>query len=283
MVDLNLIKPFLMVLQHGSYSKAAEVLGVTQPSISSAIKKLESYLDNKLFINNGRGVSPTYYALSVADNFESALESIESITNNTSTVFYSSEMLLMHLKDVDSAVMRQSPLSQRQIFQDLQKQNVAFAVDLFTTRSPSLVFDTVFEDSIVCVCRKEHPTVDSFISEQELIKNSQLNYAGSRNGLRGVDLLTSDTNLSSRAIRIESSTLYFNMLYVSKTDEVCLLPYSFVYPWLESLSLKIVETDFGLNPVSYQMAYLKKFADDKEHKIIRDKIKSQLKDVNQFK
>ncbi len=282
-MDLNLIKPFLMVLQHGSFSKAAEVLGVTQPSISSAIKKLESHLDNKLFINNGRGVSPTYYALSVADNFESALESIESVTNNVSTVFYSSEMLLMHLKDIDCAVMRQSPLSQRQIFQDLQKQNVAFAVDIFTTRSPSLVFDTVFEDPVVCVCRNKHPAVDSFISEQELIKNSQLNYAGSRNGLRGVDLLTSDTSISARAIRIESSSLYFNMLYVSKTDEVCLLPYSFVYPWLDSLSLKIVETDFVLNPVSYQMVYLKKFADDKAHKTIRDKIKSQLKGVNRFK
>ncbi|MFL0952706.1 LysR family transcriptional regulator [Vibrio parahaemolyticus] len=275
-MDLNLIKPFLMVLQHGSFSKAAEVLGVTQPSISSAIKKLESHLNNKLFINNGRGVSPTYYALSVADNFESALESIESITNNASIVFYSSEMLLMHLKDVDGAVIRQSPLSQRQIFQDLQKQNVAFAVDIFTTRSPSLIFETVFEESLVCVCRKQHSKIENLISEQELINNSQINYSCSRNGLRGVDLLTSGSDISSRPIRIESSTLHFNMLYAAQTDEVCLLPYSFVAHWLDILSLKIVDTDFDLLPIRFQMAYLKKFADDKEHKAKRDHIKAHL-------
>ncbi|TOM45059.1 hypothetical protein CGH75_27275, partial [Vibrio parahaemolyticus] len=39
-MDLNLINTFLVVVEHKSYTKAAEHLGLTQPAISSAMKRL---------------------------------------------------------------------------------------------------------------------------------------------------------------------------------------------------------------------------------------------------
>ena len=50
--DMNLYKVFYIVARHNSFSKAAEELFVTQPSISYSIKQLEEKLNIKLFKRN---------------------------------------------------------------------------------------------------------------------------------------------------------------------------------------------------------------------------------------
>ncbi len=47
--DLSLYNIFYLVCQNGSFSKTANILGKTQPSISYSIKKLEEHLNVKLF------------------------------------------------------------------------------------------------------------------------------------------------------------------------------------------------------------------------------------------
>ncbi|TBT31473.1 LysR family transcriptional regulator [Vibrio parahaemolyticus] len=49
-MDLNLINTFLVVVEHKSYTKAAEHLGLTQPAISSAMKRLEQLTNKTLFV-----------------------------------------------------------------------------------------------------------------------------------------------------------------------------------------------------------------------------------------
>jgi len=49
LVDMSLYKLFYLVCQNGSFSKTASVLGVTQPSVSYNIKKLEDELGVTLF------------------------------------------------------------------------------------------------------------------------------------------------------------------------------------------------------------------------------------------
>lgn len=48
-IDITLYKLFYLISQTGSFSKTAELLGVTQPNISYNIKKLEDELGVKLF------------------------------------------------------------------------------------------------------------------------------------------------------------------------------------------------------------------------------------------
>ena len=57
--DLNLYKVFYMVAKNNSFSKAAEELLVTQPSVSYSIKQLEERLEIKLFQRNHKGIKIT--------------------------------------------------------------------------------------------------------------------------------------------------------------------------------------------------------------------------------
>jgi DNA-binding transcriptional LysR family regulator len=58
-MDINRLHYFCTVAQVGSLSKASELLNISQPALSKAIKTIENELDKKLIIPSGRGISIT--------------------------------------------------------------------------------------------------------------------------------------------------------------------------------------------------------------------------------
>lgn len=58
-MDIGQIEAFLQVAAHRSFSRAAEALRLTQPSVTARIQSLERDLGEPLFERNGRGVSLT--------------------------------------------------------------------------------------------------------------------------------------------------------------------------------------------------------------------------------
>src|SRR5207249_9473772 len=58
-LDLGQIEAFVQVAQHRSFSKAADALFLTQPSVTARIQSLERDLGEALFERNGRGVRLT--------------------------------------------------------------------------------------------------------------------------------------------------------------------------------------------------------------------------------
>jgi DNA-binding transcriptional LysR family regulator len=59
LVDLGQVEAFVQVAQHRSFSKAADSLFLTQPSVTARIQSLERDLGEALFERNGRGVRLT--------------------------------------------------------------------------------------------------------------------------------------------------------------------------------------------------------------------------------
>lgn len=58
-MDINRLHYFCTVVQTGSLRLAAELLNISQPALSKAIKILETELDKKLMIPSGRGIAIT--------------------------------------------------------------------------------------------------------------------------------------------------------------------------------------------------------------------------------
>ena len=76
-----LLDTFLAVAELGSFTKAAELLYVAQPSLTNAIKELEKELGITLFFRNGKGVTLTndgseflLYARQIYGEYETVLE-----------------------------------------------------------------------------------------------------------------------------------------------------------------------------------------------------------------
>src|SRR5215204_404515 len=55
-MELSQFRYFNAVASHGSFSAAAKALGITQPGLTKAVRRLEASLDCTLFVRVPRGV-----------------------------------------------------------------------------------------------------------------------------------------------------------------------------------------------------------------------------------
>ncbi|WP_242909208.1 LysR family transcriptional regulator [Actinomadura terrae] len=76
-VSFDLLRTFLSVYRTGSVSRAAELRGVSQPTVTAHIKALEADLDRPLFDRVPRGMAPTQAADHLAARIAPAIDSLE--------------------------------------------------------------------------------------------------------------------------------------------------------------------------------------------------------------
>ena len=76
-VDLNLLVAFDAMLTEGSVSRAAQLIGLSQPAMSKRLSRLRTLFRDDLFVRSGDGIRPTERALDLADAIRSALRQIE--------------------------------------------------------------------------------------------------------------------------------------------------------------------------------------------------------------
>src|SRR3954453_88134 len=56
MLDTDQLRSFLAIVDHGSFTRAAERVNKTQSAVSMHIRRLEEQLGRQLFLKQGRGV-----------------------------------------------------------------------------------------------------------------------------------------------------------------------------------------------------------------------------------
>ena len=76
-MDLGQLEAFVRVAAQQSFSRAAEGLGLTQPSVTARIQALERDLREKLFERNGRGVRLTEVGDSFLPHAQRVLKSLQ--------------------------------------------------------------------------------------------------------------------------------------------------------------------------------------------------------------
>lgn len=109
-IDLNMYKTFYAVAKSGSFTKAAEILYISQPAISVAIKKLEDQLDVKLFKRDNKGIKLTekgeqllFYvesAFNTLNMAEKRLEDLDGINNEEIRIGCPSHISIFLLSDL---------------------------------------------------------------------------------------------------------------------------------------------------------------------------------------
>lgn len=155
-VDLNLLKVFDAVYDERSVSRAAERVGLTQPSVSHALKRLRALFRDPLFVRTRTGVEPTPAARRVAPAIADALVVVQGVLDEavrfdpatarrTFRVHMSDLAEMVFLPPLIRAMRERAPhcsLETRQLEWDaLPDALEAGAVDLAIGHLPGLVRD----------------------------------------------------------------------------------------------------------------------------------------------
>ncbi len=174
-VDLNLLQTFHVLHAEGSLTRAAVRLGVSQPTVSHALKRLRVLYNDPLFVRTQRGVAPTAKADRLAEAVRHALHVLDvAIQEGVRYDPASSDRTFrLHMSDIGetiflprllAALARQAPNVRIETFQfddgDMGSALESGRIDLAVGYIPSLAeFERMplLSEHYVVLMRAGHP------------------------------------------------------------------------------------------------------------------------------
>ncbi|TSE23499.1 LysR family transcriptional regulator [Tepidimonas aquatica] len=80
-LDPRSLRLLLAVLETGSFTRAAQHLGLTQSAVSHGVQRLRQALGDPLFVKSGRGIVPTARAQSLAEPARELLTALQRLAH----------------------------------------------------------------------------------------------------------------------------------------------------------------------------------------------------------
>ncbi|MEO1232178.1 MAG: LysR family transcriptional regulator [Myxococcota bacterium] len=188
-MDLMQLRYFLESARSGSMTGAARRLGVRQPTVSVAIKHLESSLDTTLFQRNSSGVELTRAGkelLRPAEEITHALDRVTERILNLSRgaggpvvmgcheslgIYFLPQLLAKTLKEIPEFDIRLRNGSSSSILEAVVSRDIDLGIVVNPERHPDLVLVELFRDAVDIFVRSPRDSrvsarVESFYGEE---------------------------------------------------------------------------------------------------------------------
>lgn len=178
-IDLHLIRVLNTVLTERSVSRAAIRLGMYQPAVSAALKRLRVLAGDPILVRSGAGMVPTDAGLRMIEPSASILRAAgmmfsdaRGFTAATAEVTFrlaaSDYLDPLFLPQLVAQIKRQAPRSQMEIHPlsaaaDYRSQLAQGQIDIVIGNWPEppddLHLGRLFGDEVVCLVAQDHPAV----------------------------------------------------------------------------------------------------------------------------
>jgi DNA-binding transcriptional LysR family regulator len=178
-IDLHLIRVLHTVLTERSVSRAAIRLGMHQPAVSAALKRLRDLSGDPLLVRSGSGMVPTDAALRMVEPSASILRAAEVLftdargfeprtATNTFRIAASDYLDPLFLPQLMAQIKSQAPLCHVEIHPlsadsdyhaHLGQGDVDVVIGNWLTAPDDLHMGRLFGDEVVCLVAKDHPAV----------------------------------------------------------------------------------------------------------------------------
>ncbi|MBT9553044.1 MAG: LysR family transcriptional regulator [Hydrogenophaga sp.] len=175
-LDLNLLVVFQQLLRERRVSRVAVTLGLSQPAVSNALRRLRGLLDDELFLRTPAGMEPTPYAQQLAGPVAQALDTLRDALNvrasfdpSTSSRCFSLAMtdvgetyFLPVLMDALSqqapgVTLRCVPVADATLRDDMAAGRVDLALGSLPQLQAGFFQQTLFRQRYVALMREGHP------------------------------------------------------------------------------------------------------------------------------
>ena len=175
-LDLNLLVVFHHLLIHKRVSAVAQLMGMSQPAVSSALGRLRAHLGDELFLRTQAGMAPTPYALQLAEPVALALDGLQQALNVRAafdpltsyrhfTVAMTDVGEMYFLPVLVDALARSAPgvtlqvvsVTQASLKEDMATGKIDLAMGLLPQLQAGFFQQALFRQKYICLMRKAHP------------------------------------------------------------------------------------------------------------------------------
>ena len=229
-IDLHLIRVLHTVLTERSVSRAAVRLGMHQPAVSAALKRLRELAGDPLLVRHGatmvatdaarRMVEPAAHILRAAEALFTEARQFDPRTSTATFRIAASDYLdPLFLPGIVELLKREAPQAQVEMHPlsaeiDYRRKLAAGDVDLVIgnwAKTPQdLHMGRLFGDEVVCLVNREHPAVRRGWDESEWLQAEHIAPTPMHPGARGII----DQILDSQGLQrnIAARCAYFSLV-----------------------------------------------------------------------
>lgn len=281
-LDLNLLRVFDVVMTEGSLTRAAQVLSMTQPAVSHAMRRLHDAIGEPLFERSAHGMRPTARARALWPQVRSALSVLQqtlaparfepqrdAVNLRLAMADSTAAMLLPSLVSAIEqqralANLRVLPLATRDPRAMLERDDCELAVGYFPEAvahieaqgaDASLRHRRLADTRYVCVMRRGHPLaapdaldLDAYCAAGHLL----VSFSGRPHGF--VDQALAGLGRQRRIV-LTVNQFFTAGRVVSRSDLLTVLPESFVPATGFQTELVTRELPFELGRIHIEMLW----------------------------
>tara|TARA_B100001029_G_C15058169_1_gene456086 strand:- start:602 stop:1513 length:912 start_codon:yes stop_codon:yes gene_type:complete len=296
--DLNLFVIMNSIYTEGSLTKAAEVVGITQPAVSNALARLREKFEDDLFVRTGSGMVPTQKTENIIKDIQTALQLMQKSVNepdefNPST---SQKTFRISLGDINEGrilgilmgkIEKQAPAiklecyytARDQVPHALATNELSFAVDPFIPNSKDTNSMKVFTDQFVIAHRANHPVSQiSELTMDEVLKLKYINISNRKRGASVVEMEMQKMQLQPEiALRAQH---YLVTPEIVRSTDLCLLCSE---TFAKKHGLSYIEIPFNVPPLEQYLIWHNSDDNDGSHIWMRDLIAESFEEVSSIK
>ncbi|MDX1820940.1 MAG: LysR family transcriptional regulator [Paracoccaceae bacterium] len=225
-LDWNLLRTFVVVADAGSITRAAEALGLQQPSVSSALKRLEGHLGRQLIDRR-----PGRFALTEAGRLlydeavditgailriGTAIREVQEEVRGHVSIAIASHVVCPLLNDAlrefharhPAATLSIDVSSSREALDKLVARRASFAICLVKDRNPKLEYRRLFREFFGLFCGPSHPLFGrKGLSTTDLAGEASVSFVTDHmnDALRPVTLMRAAAGLEDRVVGSSSN------------------------------------------------------------------------------
>ncbi|WP_233856620.1 LysR family transcriptional regulator [Paraburkholderia sp. HD33-4] len=278
--DLNLLRVFLAIWDLRSLTAAGDRLGLTQPAVSHALRRLRTLFEDPLFSRTPNGMVPTDAAYRLypplAQAFAIINEAVQQLAkfepSTARRVFRvsMSDMSEFYFLPPLVALLDREARGIRIEVANVPVESVSAAmrageIDLALGYVPGLdagcVSQTLFVDEHVCVVRAGHPLRKTRPSREDLAALRYVYASTNATGHRMVEQWLDELNLK-RDVVLRLPHFVVAPEIVMHTDLAVIFPKSIAKRFNRGKAFRILPLPFSLPPIEIQLHSHSQFAAD---------------------
>ncbi len=265
MIDLSLIKIFIIIYETGNISRAAEQLHLSQPSVTYNLNRLRKFLNDPLFERHKFGVKPTKLAQSLYPSFSQSIIDIERaiIASQQFDPKTSSLTFRLGLSDLGEICLlpsliqylsKEAPFIKIEVEEIRSKKVEEWLVEGFLdvavfnssyTVMPRIESRNLFEERYMCIVSKNHPRIQGQLSLEQYLQEKHAAIKSSTGHLE-VDQRLKELGLK-RKIILELP--HFSVLQdvITSSELLVTLPSRAAKVYERNSNVNIFELPFAVN------------------------------------
>ena len=253
--DIGLLLALDALLEKESVSAAAEQLGISQPAMSSQLKRLRELFNDPLLTPSGRRLVATSRALSLKDELRSQLQGLDLLVRSNRGFDPASARITFNLVATDYAQTVLGPGLARLMAEQAPNCRVAYLpfapkilwqrmvdneVDLaFVTgmKLPEAKMRRGIEESFCVIMRKDHPLAGGRMSLDDFCAAEHVLVSPEGGGFHGMtDRILGEMG-RRRKVAVSLPSFLMAPSLIARSDYICLLPRRLAALYRDELSV----------------------------------------------